>query len=120
METKDIIKLIDAGFTVDEIRAMLTPAAKASEPGPEKDPAPAAAPEPEKAPEPAQAVKDPDPAPEKKEQDPYKETFDAIEKQIAEITANVNKITKLAFMPSMEDVKPLGIDDVITKFFKEV
>ena len=91
-----------------------------ADPEPADNPAPEKKPEPEKeAPAPA-PVPEEKPAPEKKEQDPYKETFDAIEKQIAEITANVNKITKLAFMPSMEDVKPLGIDDVITKFFKEV
>lgn len=116
MNTEQILKLLDAGFTADEIRAMLPKA----DPEPADDPAPEKKPEPEKdAPAPA-PVPEEKPAPEKKEQDPYKETFDAIEKQIAEITANVNKIAKLAFMPSMDDVKPLGIDDVITKFFKEV
>lgn len=115
METKDILKLIDAGFTADEIRAMLKPATKASEPGPEKDPAPAAAPEPEKAPEPAQAAKDPEPAP----VDPYKDAFDRINQQMAEMADNITKISKAAFMPSMGDVKPVGIEDVITRFFKE-
>lgn len=113
MEIEKTLKLIEAGFTADEIRAMLSQPEKAP-----VNPAPEKAPEPEEkaqAPEAAPVKEDPAPA-----EDPYKEAFEAINKQIADITANVNKITKMAFMPSMEDVKPLGIEDVISNFFKEV
>lgn len=47
MNTNDVLKLIDAGFTADEIRGMLTePAAAAADPAPASDPEPAADPEP--------------------------------------------------------------------------
>ena len=43
MNTNDVLKLIDAGFTADEIRGMLTePAAAAADPAPASDPEPAA------------------------------------------------------------------------------
>lgn len=43
MNTNDVLKLIDAGFTADEIRGMLTePAAAAADPAPVSDPEPAA------------------------------------------------------------------------------
>ena len=52
MNTNDVLKLIDAGFTADEIRGMLTePAAAAADPAPVSDPEPAA---PAADPEPAQ------------------------------------------------------------------
>lgn len=52
MNTNDVLKLIDAGFTSDEIRGMLTePAAAAADPAPAADPEPAA---PAADPEPAQ------------------------------------------------------------------
>ncbi len=53
MELENIIKLLDAGYTKDEISALMNPAAPAEEP---------AAPAEEPAPEPAQAA-DPEPAP---------------------------------------------------------
>ena len=53
MELENIIKLLDAGYTKDEINAMMNPAAPAEE---------AAAPAEEPAPEPIKAA-DPEPAP---------------------------------------------------------
>lgn len=50
MNTNDVLKLIDAGFTADEIRGMLTePAAAAADPAPASDPEPAPAADPEPA-----------------------------------------------------------------------
>lgn len=50
MNTNDVLKLIDAGFTADEIRGMLTePAAAAADPAPVSDPEPAPAADPEPA-----------------------------------------------------------------------
>ena len=53
MELENIIKLLDAGYTKDEINALMNQAAPAEEP---------AVPAEEPAPEPAQAA-DPEPAP---------------------------------------------------------
>lgn len=60
MNTNDILKLIDAGFKADEIRALL--GAKPTEPAPEPKPEPAPEPKPEPKPEPA-----PEPKPEPKD-----------------------------------------------------
>ena len=98
MTAEKIFKLLDAGFTADEIRALdaedLAPA-----------PTPEAAPDPTPAPEAA-----PDPAP-----DP----LDAIKLQISNLTDVVDKMSKKLVMPNMDDVKPLGIEDIISNFFKE-
>lgn len=58
MELENIIKLLDAGYTKDEINALMNPASPAEEPAePAEDPAPepsqAADPEPAPAPQPA-------------------------------------------------------------------
>ena len=98
MTAEKIFKLLDAGFTADEIRALdaedLTPA-----PTPAPDPAPDPTPTPA-----------PDPAP-----DP----LDAIKLQISNLTDVVDKMSKKLVMPNMDDVKPLGIEDIISNFFKE-
>ena len=112
MNAAEILKLIDAGFTADEIRKM-SPAA-GTEPKTETDPAqaPAPSPSPEQA-EPEQAV-----IPETKP-DPVPDPLDTIMDRISSLTQTVEKMSKSVVMPSMDDVKPLGVEDIITKFFKE-
>lgn len=57
MNTENVLALINAGFTVDEVRRMM---ADPAEPEAPAEPAPAPDPEPEQAPEPAPApAKDP-------------------------------------------------------------
>ena len=110
MTAEKIFKLLDAGFTADEIRALdaedLTPApTPAPDPAPDPTPTPAPDPAPDPTPTPA-----PDPAP-----DP----LDAIKLQISNLTDVVDKMSKKLVMPNMDDVKPLGIEDIISNFFKE-
>lgn len=53
MKIEDVLKMIDAGFTSDEIRSMMAPAA---DPVPAADPAPAPAPAADPEPAPAAAA----------------------------------------------------------------
>ena len=114
MDSNTILKLIDAGFTAEEIRAMIaaqpveiTPAAPIQE-APDEQPKP----EISKAPE----------AP-KTENNISSDISAAISAAIKEALAPVNDMyknaAKLAGMPSFADIKPLGIEDVVNKFFEE-
>ena len=122
MNANDVLKMIDAGFTADQIRKMtaspadsvshvLSPELKEAE---DKAASAPAAPDEE-----AKEV----PAEEAKKEDP-------IEKMLAEIRENMAadrklyeenmaKVMKMAGMPSLDDVKPKGIEDIISNFFKE-
>lgn len=108
MDAEKVIKLIDAGFTTDEIRKMLatSPAAISTAEAPEPSPAPEAAP----AEEPKEA-----PA-ERSAEEIINEKMNEAFKPFADL---YTKMSKLAGMPSMEDVAPKSIDDVISNFFKE-
>lgn len=106
MTLNDIIKLVDAGFTADQIGAMMK-AAPAEVPEPAKDPEPAAAPEPVKGPE---VEKDPEP-----DIDMFKALSDKIDAKFAEMA----EAMKMPAVPSIGDIKPLGLDDIIRNFFKE-
>ena len=111
MTTTEVLKLIDAGFTAEEIRGMIAPA-----PAPEPTPAPAPEPTPE--PNPATIQKDPapaEPAPAAPDPDP----LDDIKQQIAGLTSTVKEMSKSIITPNLADIKPQGIEDVISNFFKE-
>ena len=118
MNANDVLKMIDAGFTADEIRKMTAspesssvilsePESKASESPQEASAAP---------------VKE-----EKKEEaaeDPVaKAAEDAFNKRLDAVTAKYDelfsKFSKMAGMPSLENVKPKGVEDIISNFFKE-
>ena len=94
MTIDQILKLAEAGYTAAEIKAMEMPT-----PDPKPEPAPAPDPKPEPAPAP----------------DP----LDAIKQQIQGLTDVVEKMSKSIVMPTLDDVTPLGIEDIITNFFKE-
>ena len=72
MNTENVLALINAGFTVDEVRRMM---ADPAEPEAPAEPAPATDPEPEPAPEPAPA------------QDPVEllQTIEALRQQIEDL-----------------------------------
>lgn len=113
MTPEQIIKLLDAGYTKADIDKMIIPAPAAdnansstSEIGPTDSPV-TAGPISEATPEPEKAEDKPDP-------------LDDIKSQIAQLTATINTITKTVISPTLENVKPLGAEDVIVKFFKEV
>lgn len=116
MDPKEILKLIDAGFTADEIRKMIPEdKTETAQPEPKKE-------EPKKA-EPEIAKPEEPKKEEPKKEEPAGTNFDeiisGINKKIDDLTDAIGKISKISLFPAMENVKPLGIDDVIDKFFKE-
>lgn len=121
MNTEDVLKLISAGFTADEIRQMNKPTAASNPaPAPAADPAPAANTSPSPAADPAAvpetasaAAPAPDPAP------AGPDPLDSIKQQIAGLTSIVETMSKSIIMPNMDSVNPLGVEDIISKFFKE-
>ena len=98
MNIDSIIKLVEAGFSKEDIIKMTS----ASKPEPE-----AAKPEPE--------VK-----PETKAEPDVIETkvSEAIDKAFKPFEDLYNNMAKLANMPSLNDVQPKGIEDIIDNFFK--
>ena len=120
MDTEKVLKLVEAGFTAEEIRSMMNEQAPVS---------PAPAPSLPLSPEPTGAVDTAAPAEAPAEEKEEKEDAVslAIEKALTERLDKINSgfeqmyknMQKLAGMPSMQDIKPEGIDDIITRFFKE-
>lgn len=114
MTPEQIIKLLDAGYTKADIDKMITPAPTADSniitPAPEAAPA--------DLPVTAGPISEAEPEPEKAEVQP--DPLDDIKSQIAQLATTVNTISKAVISPTLENVKPLGAEDVIIKFFKEV
>lgn len=118
MDIEKALKLIDAGFTADEIRKMIP---EKSEVSPVLSPEPEAAANSPTAAAPAPEVK------EEKKEEPKPDPMAAIRSVVAEQIAatmkgyedNMAKLAKMAGMPSMEDIKPKGVEDIISNFFKE-
>lgn len=125
MDIEKVFKLMDAGFTADEIRTMLNsspaqPAVSASLEPLSLEPTGAAITKTEEA-APAEAPVEEPPAEDKP--DPIAalkadigEQINAAMKQQQE---SINKLAKLMGMPSMDNVQPKGIDDIVRNFFKE-
>ena len=112
MKNEEVLKLVEAGFTAAEIRAMQNAAPDPAPAAPDPDPVPAD-PEP-KAPDPAPApAPDPNPAP------AGPDPLDAIKQQIQGLTDVVDRMSKALIMPNLDDVTPQGIDDIVSNFFKE-
>lgn len=119
MTAEQILKLVEAGFTKAEITTMIStgdpaPAVNVSSTTPEAEPA-------EKDPQPAgdvSEVKAPVKEPEEIKEEP--DPLDGIKAQIAELTNTLGAISKAVISPALDNVKPLGAEDVIVKFFKEV
>lgn len=118
MDIEKALKLIDAGFTAEEIRKMIPQTTEVS---------PVLSPEPEAAAtSPAAAAPAPEVKEEKKEE-PKPDPLEGIKALVEETMANVTKsyqdqmakVMKMAGMPSMEDIKPKGVEDIISNFFKE-
>lgn len=120
MTAEQILKLVEAGYTKAEINNMIstgdpTPFVNVSSTTPEAEPAT------EQDPQPAgdvsevkTTVKEPEET--KTEPDP----LEGIKAQIAELTNTLGAISKAVISPTLDNVKPLGAEDVIVKFFKEV
>lgn len=110
MEFEKVMKLIDAGFTAEEIRAMN---AKAEAPKEKPTEAPKEAPKetPKEAPKeaPKEEAKAEAPADEKPAY------IKELEDHVNELFASMDKLSKVIVNPSIADVKPVGIEDVIKK-----
>lgn len=108
MDAEKVLKLIDAGFSADEIRGMLAPSA---EPKAE----PEAKEEPKKAPE--------DPKEEPAKEDPVDAAMAAAQQKMdsfnAAMDSVIEKISKMAGMPAIGTTAPKGVEDVVSDFFKE-
>lgn len=123
MNANDVLKMIDAGFTADEIRKMTaSPKGSSLSPGEQKDAAALSDAAPEApAEEKREEKKEQEPKNEKLEKaeekpDPVKAALDAVSTKYDQL---FDKLAKMAGMPSMADIKPLGVEDIFTNFFKE-
>lgn len=120
MDIEKVFKLMDAGFTADEIRTMLNsspaqPAGSASLQPLSPEPT-AADPEPAAAEAPVEEPKEEQPDPIAALKADIGQQIDQAMKQQQE---SINKLAKLMGMPSMDNVQPKGIDDIVRNFFKE-
>ena len=117
MEFEKVMKLIDAGFTADEIRAMN---AKAEAPKETPKEAPKEAPKetPKEAPKEAPKETPTDRPKEEAKEAPKDEKpayIKELEDHVNELFASMDKLSKVIVNPSIADVKPVGIEDVIKK-----
>ena len=118
MDSDKVLKLVEAGFTAAEIRSMLSSSPAQPVESTSLQPL---SPEPTgsvDAAEPAEA-----PVEEAPKLDPIAELKTEIGNQIAQAMKaqqeSINKIAKLAGMPSLDNVQPKGIEDIVRNFFKE-
>ena len=95
MRIEDLMKLVNAGFTKDEIKAIAGTSETDPEPAPAPDPAPAPAP-------------DPAPAPEANN---YGDAITQLTAQVSQLTTLVQKSNLLRM--EQPDVKPETPEDVI-------
>ena len=119
MNVEKLLKLVEAGFTKDEIMKLTgtekTPAFDVtnSDPEPVKETPKA---------EPAKEMPKPEPAEEVKPEVIKGNAEDAInaaiEKALKPFETLYNNMAKLAAMPSLENVEPKGVDDIVHRFFK--
>ena len=126
MDSEKVLKLVEAGFTAAEIRSMLS-----SSPAQPVESSSLQFLSPEPAEEALADKKATDTcassaeAPVKEE--PRPDPIAALKADIGEqISAamkqqqeSINKLAKLMGMPSMDNVQPKGIDDIVRNFFKE-
>ena len=120
MNVEHIIKLIDAGFSKDEILAMTADKTEKVEPAKEaKMEMPA-----------TETIKgdfNERPVPEIVQPEPKDEKEDPIDKAISEkidatmdhISKSFDQFFKLAGMPSLANVQPKGVEDIVKNFFNE-
>lgn len=111
MDVNVVVKLIDAGFTRDDI--MKIAGFKAPE-SPVNAPAEAEVVKPEaKAPEqPNPASPEPSPAP---LEDKISEAVTTALKPFENL---YNQMAKLANMPALDNIQPKGVEDIVAKFFE--
>lgn len=104
MDIDKIFKLVDAGFTKDDI-IKLANNEKAKEEKPET-------------PKEEKPVTPKEEKPESPKEDPAEKINAAIETALKPFQELYNNMAKLAVNPSLESVEPKGLDDIIDNFFK--
>lgn len=105
MKVDDIIKLVNAGFTKEDIVKI----ANAEAPQTPAQPA---------QPEQPEEVKTEQPEQPEQPKDNAEVISAAINKALEPFQELYTNMVKLAGMPSMENIEPKGIDDIIDNFFK--
>lgn len=105
MELKDLMKLIDAGFTKDEIVKLVAASTKKEEPAKKEQK--------------AEEIKEEQKTEEQKApEDPNAGIAEAIKEAMKPFEAMYEKMALMAGKPSFDNIQPKGIDDVIDDFFK--
>ena len=110
MELKDLMKLVDAGFSKEEIMKLAAVGTKKEEP--------------EKKEQKAEEIKEEQKTEEQKteeqktSEDPNTGIADAIKEAMKPFEAMYEKMALMAGKPSFDNIQPKGIDDVIDNFFK--
>lgn len=123
MEAKDVLDLVKAGFSKEEIM-ILAKSSKQAEAAPEEKPQPKEEPKPEKAPEeqPEETAKEVKAAAEKffaaPATDPQEAVNAAVKEALKPFEDLYDHMAKLAGMPSIDNVQPKSIDDIVDNFFK--
>lgn len=109
MELKDLMKLVDAGFSKEEIMKLAAADTPKEEPTKEE----------QKAEEIKEEQKEEQKAEEQKtSEDPSAGIAEAIKEAMKPFEAMYEKMALMAGKPSFENIQPKGIDDVIDNFFK--
>ena len=110
MELKDLMKLVDAGFTKEEIIKLAAAGTKKEE-QPKEEPA--------KEEQKAEEIKEEPKAEEQKApEDPNAGIAEAIKEAMEPYKAMYEKMALIAGKPSFEKIQPKGIDDIVDEFFK--
>ena len=108
MNADQLIKLIDAGFTKEDIMSLAHSASPSNQaenvPEQSQPSAPEAAP--------------PQEEPKNEKQDISEIVQQKLNEVFEPFKALYDNMAKMAGMPSMQDVQPKGIEDIITDFFK--
>ena len=110
MELKDLMKLVDAGFTKEEIIKLAAAGAPKEELAKEEQKAEEI--KEEQKPEEQKAEE------QKAPEDPNAGIAEAIKEAMKPFEAMYEKMSLMAGTPSFEKIQPKGIDDVIDNFFK--
>lgn len=105
MELKDLMKLVDAGFSKEEIMKLAAADTKKEEPAKEEQK--------------AEEIKEEQKAEEQKApEDPNAGIAEAIKEAMEPYKAMYEKMALIAGKPSFEKIQPKGIDDIVDEFFK--
>lgn len=111
MDVNVIVRLLDAGFTKDEIKAFTGSAAPES---PVAAPAEAEVVKPEEKKPEQPSPANPEPAPEQLQD----KVSEAVATALKPFENLYNQMAKLANMPALDNIQPRGIDDIVAKFFE--